>query len=162
MAKVNQKIIKEKLDAWGVLQAKIGKVVSKRDKQLTPLIAEHNEKTKPILEEFDLKVAPFRAQAAEIEKEISAILTANIDEHGKPIPVIIASETASVTVTKSEGARIVSVQKFFDLVKTKTSAFWDCLSVGVAKADKLIGKDKVDEISDKRTSYPVTFSLKKD
>lgn len=161
MAKVNQKIIKEKLEAWTVLQVKIGKVVSKRDKQLEPLIKEHNEKTKPILEEFDSKVAPFRTQAAEIEKEISALLTANIDESGNPIPIIIAGESATVTVTKSEGARIVSVQKFFDLVKTKTSAFWDCLSVGVAKADKLIGKDKVDEISEKRTTFPITFSLKK-
>jgi hypothetical protein len=161
MAKVNQKIIKEKLEAWTVLQGKMGKVVSKRDKQLEPLMREHNEKTKPIIEEFDLKVAPFRAQAEEIEKEISAILTANIDDKGKPIPIIIDGKSATVTVTKSEGARVVRVREFFDLVNTKTSAFWDCLSVGVAKADKLIGKDKVDSISDNRTSYPVTFSLKK-
>ncbi|MBX7170165.1 MAG: hypothetical protein K1X72_04355 [Pyrinomonadaceae bacterium] len=161
MASVKQKLIKEKIEEWAALQTKIGKFASKRDKQLTPLIAEHNEKTKPILEEFDSKVAPFLSQAEAIEKEISAILTANIDDSGKPIPVIISSETATVTLTKSDGARIVSVQKFFDLVKTKTSAFWDCLSVGVAKADKLLGKDKIDEISEKRTTYPVTFKLNK-
>ena len=132
-----------------------------RNKELDPLIREHNAKIAPIVETYDAKLTPLRSQSTDLEKEIDALLKANVDGEGDPVPVHIATEMAGAELTKTEGARVVSVLKFFDSVKTRTAAFWECLKVEVGKADKLLGKDKVDQISEKSTSFKVKISLKK-
>lgn len=158
---LKQSELKEKLDEWAKNQAKAAKLSAKRNAELEPHIAEHNERVKPIIEKYDAQAAPLIEKNSALLKEIEKSLLANTDKDGNPKLLTVTADTATAQVSKSDGARVVSVQKFFDAVKDKTSSFWECLSVGVKKAEGLIGKEKVDEMSDKKTTYSVSLSLNK-
>lgn len=161
MPRVNKKAVEEKLEAWAKLQAKIKKADAERNNELEPFIREHQEKTAPILAKHSGKVTPLQAKAAELETEIAALISADRDGDGNPKPVVVTSGKASAAVVKKEGARVIDVQKFFDFVKDKNAAFWACFNVLIKNAVKIIGEDKVDELSSKKTSFDVSISLNK-
>lgn len=158
---LNQKLLKEKLDEFAGVEAKILKLTARRNKELDPFIEEHNEKIKPIVERYGATVSPLNAKSAELKKEIEAMLRANTDADGNPKLVTVKSDKATVQVSVSEGARVVDVQKFFALVKDKSGLFWQSLNVVIKHAEKLVGKEKIDEISEKKTTYSMAISLKK-
>ena len=158
---VNQKLVKEKLDEWATVQTKLNKAATAKNKKLDPFIKEHNERIEPILSEYNERVAPLNAKAVQLKAEISQMLKANTDKDGNPKTISIGSDAATVTISKSEGSRVVSVQKFFDAVKEKNQMFWSSLTVVIKHAEKLLGKEKIDEISEKKTTFPVVISLNK-
>lgn len=158
---INQKLVKEKLAEWAILRKKLDKAAAQRNKELDPFIREHNEKIAPIIEKYDKKYNPLVDKSNALAKEISDLLMANTDKDGQPKQVLIETAEASAQLTQKDGARTIDVQKFFNFVKNKTASFWDCLTVQVGKADKLIGKTEVDKLSDKKTTYSVNLSLKK-
>lgn len=158
---VNQKSVKEKLDQWAVLQEKICKSNVKRNRELDPHLRAHQEAIAPIVEKYDQAVAPFVVESNALEKEIESLLFANVDSGGKPKTMTVQGATATAQVSKHEGARVVDVQKFFEAVKVKTESFWNSLKVVIKDAEQLVGKTKIDEISEKRTWYAVAIELKK-
>ncbi len=158
---LNQKVLKEKLDAYAAVEGKILKLSARRNKELDPLITEHNERIKPILEKYTDSISPLNAQSAELKSEIERMLRANTDADGNPKTITVAAEKATVQVTKSEGSRVVDVQKFFAAVKDKSALFWQSLTVVIKHAEKLLGKEKIDTISEKKTTYSVAIALKK-
>ena len=158
---LNQKQLKEKLDEWAGVQAKIEKFAGQKNKKLDPFLKEHQEKIAPILDDYNAKVQPLSAKQTQLESEINAMLKANADSEGNPKTLTVASEKAQVTVSKSEGSRVVSVQKFFESVKEKNSQFWASLTVVIKNAEKVLSKEKIDEISTKKTTFPIAISLKK-
>lgn len=158
---LNQKLVKEKLDEWAKLRTKLDKAAAQKNKELEPFIREHNERVAPIIEKYDAKFNPLVDKTNALAKEIEAILLGNTDKEGNPKPLSLNSVLATASVSKTEGARTIAVQKFFAFVKNKTGAFWDCITVQIGKADKLIGKSEVDKISDKKKTYSVHISLKK-
>lgn len=159
MARVNKTAVKQKLEEWAAVQKRISAADDAKNKKLAPIVEAHNEEIKPILENFDKKAAPLRERAAELEAEIKAMVEANRDEAGNPVPVMVSSDKATAAVEKKEGARVIDVGRYFDLVKVKTAEFWATVSVKIAGAEKLLGKNAVDEISDKRESYTTTLRL---
>jgi phage host-nuclease inhibitor protein Gam len=158
---LNKSKIKEDLEQYAQTRQKIEKLESQRNKALDPLIKEHNEKTAPIIAKYDEKTAPLQDKLKTFEKNILDALKANVDAEGNPKEILIETETAKASVVKSQGSRVVDVEKFFAAVKEKNQAFWNCLNVLIGKAETLIGKDKIDAISEKKTSFSLTVSLKK-
>ncbi|HQU83923.1 MAG TPA: hypothetical protein PKY59_12385 [Pyrinomonadaceae bacterium] len=88
-------------------------------------------------------------------------MLANTDKSGEVKAVTIEAGQAVAQLSKTEGARVVKVKDFFAAVKDRSDSFFDCLTVAIGKAEKLIGKDALDKISKKKTTNTVTFRFKK-
>ena len=160
MPRVIKKHVKDKLEQWTKVQKQIAKAEKKANTRINPIIERHNEEMKPFLEEREHKVAPLKATAAELEKEITAMITVDRDTDGNPKPIMIDSVNAIATVEKKEGTRVVDVQKYFEAVKTKGVDFWKSLKVTIKAAEPIVGKNKIDYLSDKKVTYPTTIKLK--
>lgn len=160
MAKVKEKEVKAKLDEWANLQAKIVHQENIRNKKLAPLIQKHNEETKPFIDVCEAKTQPWRTKAAAIEAEIKALIESDRDADGNPKPITISTDSAIATVEKKVGARMVNVKKYFDFVKVKTADFWKSLKVTIKDAEPIVGKNKIDELADKKTDFVTAIRLK--
>lgn len=151
MKKLTQTQVKEKADEWAVLEAKIKNLEAKRNAELDPLIRRHAAETAPIYDRHDPKIKALYEKKFAIESEVIAWL----DAQGKPITV-----AGNLGVAANEikiGNRVIDARKFFDLAKDK---FWECVTVGVAKAEKLLGKTAIDEVSVKETKLVASLKLK--
>jgi hypothetical protein len=160
MAKPNQKIVKEKLDVWADLQAKLQKADTDKNNKLAPHLEIHNEKIKPIIDAYDAKTAAWKKQSADLQAEIIAMCENDRDAEGNPKPVLIAAEKAMVAVEKKEGSRVLDPQKYFEFIKDKNAAFWESVNVVLKHADKILGKTKAEELSDKPAKYVSSVKLK--
>lgn len=158
---LNQKLLKEKLDAWAKNEEKLSKLTAKRNRELDPFIEEHSERVKPILDKYSDSFLSLNAASADFRKEIEAMLKANTDADGNPKILTVTAENATAQISRCDGSRVVDVQQFFALVKNKSSSFWNSLTVIIKHAEKLVGKEKLDEISKKKTTYSVAIALKK-
>lgn len=154
MAKLTQAEIKAKADEWAAYDAKITKAEQAKNEALDPFIVRFNEDTKAIHAKHGPKIQQLRDAKALIEAEVMDWLSTQ----GKPIT--LAGEKAVATVEVKVGSRVIDVEKFFAAVKEKNTAFWACVSVVIAKAEKLIGAAKVDEISTKKTGLVPSLKLK--
>lgn len=155
MAKLTKPEVIELLDEYAMLEKRLGKLAQKRDDELAPLIEAHNEATKPIYDEFEHRSAKIRAKRDEIDTQIREhLLAAKRDQ-------VITGEKATAerrTETKI-GSRVIDPKKFYDTVQEKAAEFWGCLSVGIAKAEKFLGKTQVDEIADVKATAVVTTEI---
>lgn len=158
---LNKAKVKDDLKQYALLQGKIGKLESQRNKALDPLIRAHNEQTAPIIEKYDQKLSPLREKLAVAEKSIKDALNSNVDSEGKPKVCLIEIDNAFAQVEKQESSRVIDAEKFFAAVKAKNQQFWASINVVIKHAEKLLGKEKIDEISNKKTTYNLTVSLKK-
>lgn len=159
--KFSQKEIKEKLAEWEVINEKISKLQNVCNKKMEPFVREHNEKVSPFLDAFEEKVAPFRSQLNALESEILNALNSNLDADGNKKLVTIEQGCMVATVTKREKARLISVEKFFEVVKVKTAPFWECVTVAVGKAEKFLGKTEIDKISERPIEYVASVGVRK-
>lgn len=161
MPRVIQKDVKAKAEEWAKVQKRIALIEKKKNKKLSPLIEAHNEVTKEIISAFDEKIAPHRQAAAALEKEIKVLVEVDRDKDGNPKPITIRSKNAIVAVEKNEGIRVVNVKKYFDFVKSKSAEFWASLKVTIQDAEPIVGKNVIDDLSEKKVSYVSSVKLKK-
>jgi hypothetical protein len=148
-----QKAIREYSDKWARLQGDIAKAQAARDKDLAPHVAAYDKAAAPILEKHNPKIEKLTAEAAAIQTDVFNWLT----RHDKAI--VLTGELATATNTSKPGDRVIDPQKFFAFVKEQNAAFWDCLSVGVAKAKKLIGEKAVDGMAVKTPKLVQSLTL---
>lgn len=161
MPRVKKKLVREKLAEWEQLQAKLAEAEKKKNDALAPLLKVHNEHAKPILEKFDKTVAPLNEQNTALTNEILSLIQADTDEKGRPKPVIIEEGNATAKVSHTDGPRVVNPEKFFDFVQQKNKKFWDCVTVGVALGEELIGKEDLNPLCTKDTKIKAEITLKK-
>jgi hypothetical protein len=154
MPKLTQNEIKSKADEWAKLGKRIERCEAEKNAELDPFIKKHLKGIQPILDHHDPKIQKLRDQQAEIYSEIVGWL----NNQGKPLT--LAGELAVATVETKVGSRVIDVKKFLEKAKDKGEALWDCVSVAIAKAEKLIGKTAVDEISTKDTKLVPSLKLK--
>ena len=154
MAKLTQAEVKAKADEWARLGAEIEKKEAARNAALEPEIEAHNEAIKPILAKHDPKINVLTAKRSEIAAEVTNWL----ETQGKPMT--LTGELAIAVVESKSSSRKIDVGKFLEKAKTHGSAMWECLSVAVAKAEKLIGKATVDEISTTDSKLVAVLKLK--
>ena len=131
-------------------------------KQFDNSIAAHEEKylqaIKPLQDKFEPKLSKARAEIAALEKAISEQLLSNQDRDGEPKlrEVTAGGLTAEVTVSSR---RMVKAHDFFKLVPSnqRDFKFYNCLSVLIGKAEKLLG-DRISEIAELKNSWKVKIS----
>ena len=153
-AKLTKKEIKAALDGWADHTAKIAKLEASRARDLE----EHEERFRAAAAEVDEryagKLAALKAKADAIEADVTAWLKAQ----GEAITV--SGEKAEAVNELKVGSRQADAKKFFDMVKDRSQAFWDCVSIGIAKAEALVGKNEIDAISTKPTKLVPMVRLK--
>lgn len=154
MAKLTQAEVKAKADEYARLTEKIGKAEDAKARELDPYRAEYEEKTAAIVSKHDSKIQKLADQAAAIEDEVLGWL------NGVGKPIALEGELAVASVQLKTSSRKIDPETFFKFVKEKTAGFWDCVSIGIAKAEKLIGNDKIDKISSQDTKLVASLKLK--
>lgn len=151
MPKLTQAEIKAAADRWASIQKKLGRAEAAKNSDLAEHRARFEASVAEVTAMHDPKIDRLREQAAEIESEVIAWL----DKQGKP--VVFNGEHAIAAVERKLGNRVIDPRKFYEAAKEK---FWDCVTVGVKKAEEAIGKQKVDEISDKAVTLVASLTLK--
>lgn len=158
MAKFNKKTSIEKQELWADAKAKLAKAEAAKIAALDPYILEFNERTKPIHERHDKKIAALRDEAAVLEKEVLEAL-----EDAGPIRLETERTVAEHAVGVKVGNRVASVKKLLGYVAEKgEDVIYGCLGVVLKTAETVIGKKELDEICTK-TETPfkeVTLKLK--
>lgn len=154
MAKLTQAEVKAKADEYAGLQQKIQKAEDAKARELAPFEAEFEEKTAAIVEKHDAKIVKLANQAAAIEDEVLGWL------NGVGKPIALEGELAVASVQLKTSSRKIDPETFFKYVKDKSAAFWDCVSIGIAKAEKLVGNDKIDQISSTESKLVASLKLK--
>lgn len=156
MAKLTKSEVIELLGEFAKLEKRLQTLAKKRDDELSPLIEAHNEASRPILDEFEAKSTKIRAKRDEVNAQIKGYL----DAAGRD-QVITGEKAYAERKTETKvGPRVIDPKTFYDTVKAKGSEFWGCLSVGIAKAEKFLGKTSVDEIADIKSTEVVTTEIK--
>lgn len=154
MAKLSQADIKAKADQWAGLGEKIRKAEEARDADLEPHRKKYEAAYDEVGKQHDPKIDKLHTQRAALETEVLDWLQAQ----GKTV-----SLEGSKAVAANElkvGARVIDPHKFFERAKEKGAAAWECVTVAIAKAEKLIGKTAVDEISTKDSKLVPSLKLK--
>lgn len=154
MAKLTQAEIKAKADEWAKLDGKIKKAESDKGVELDPFIVEFNEKTKLIVEKHDNKIAGIASKKAAVEGEILGWL------EGQGKPIALAGDLAIAANEMQVSSRKIDARKFFDKVKDRGAAFWQCVTIGIQKADKYLGKTQVDAMATKESKLVASLKLK--
>lgn len=154
MARLSQADVKAKADEWALLADKVRLAENKKNAELDPFVVEFNEKTKGIVTKHDRKIGLLVEQRVELEEEITDWLEAQ----GK---VIALSGDLAVAANELQvGSRKIDAENFFAKVTDRSAAFWECITVAIAKAEKYLGKDKVDDLSSKSSKLVATLKLK--
>jgi hypothetical protein len=151
MAKLSQAAIKAKADEWASYKRKIERLELSKTDELAEFEEQYRSATKEITDAYEPKLKVLRDKASAIEVEVIEWLTA----HNKAIT--ISGELANAVNETKKGNRVVDPRKFFELAKDK---FFDCVTVGVKKAEEVLGKNKVNSISDKPESLVPSLVLK--
>lgn len=154
MAKLTRAEVKERADEWAGLEAKIFNAEAAKNAELDPFIVAHNEAVKPILDRHDAKIEKLREKRDEIEREVLGWL------NGAGKALVVEGEKAIAANEVKQGNRVIDLKKFLDYRQSKGNAVYECLSVAVAKAEKLVGKTEIDRISTKETKLVAVLKLK--
>ncbi len=152
--KLTQKQVRELLDEWSAVMTAIDKTDIARRKALAPALAAYHEAEDGYDAKHGAKAATLRSSAEGIETRIKAWLKA------QDKAVVVAGETAEAVNEVKTGSRVADPKKFFEKVKDRGAAFWDCLNVGIAKAEALIGAAELETISTAKTKMTAVVRMK--
>lgn len=155
MAKLKKSDVKERLAEYAAVRAKIVKAENAQVAELEPLLDKYNEDTKPIYAKYEKKLLPLQAQADELESEIHGFL----DGQEKDLAIEAAGFVAERKTVSKLGARVIDVKAFLERAKKKGEAMYACITVGIKKAEDLMGKE-IDEISSRPETQSVQTAIR--
>lgn len=103
-------------------------------------------------------IEPLAAKADELELLIRNWLRV----HGRPVRIEGQKAVAEFAVTEKFGGRQIDVKAFLQRAAGHGDAAYECLTVAVAKAERLLGETAINEISDRNVSEQkkITLELK--
>ena len=154
---LSQKAVKELCDEWSELQVSITKAEEAKQRAMAPLVEKHNEELKPILAKHDPKIEKMISRSGEVRTQIRDWMLGQ----KKELSFTGDDWQASVKHGISLGARVVDVKKFIALAKQKGDAIYECVTVILKKAEPLIGKKTLDEISERPSTPTTEFTLQR-
>lgn len=138
--------VMEALDEFAANDAAIRKLEAKRAAEM-----------EPIQKKYESRFAKLYSERGELETAVTEYLEKkNIDQ-------IILAQSGAVAEQRTEtktGSRSIDPQKFVAAAKSKGAALWECVSVGVAKAVKLLGEEEIDKIATKKETVTVIRTLR--
>jgi hypothetical protein len=167
MAVISKKRAEEALAEWGELNRKKAKLEAKRDEELKPLTTAYQEECAPINAKFNPKLERLNEQLDEVAKSLVEFFESGIDRETNEVKVqLLEGEVGSdglypVGEVANSPKRTIPARVFFDKVAERTQDFFDCLTVGIAKAEAWLGQKKVDAMADLKSNFSVKLSMKK-
>lgn len=156
MAKLSQAAVRQLADEWAEKKAAIAKAEAARNAAIEPIIARHNEELAPVLKRHDAKIEKLQAEADSISGEVLGWL----NSHGSPIRLEGELAVAEFKTGTKQGPRVIDVKQFLETARSKGEAMYDCINVLVSKAEKLLGKVELDQISTRPESTTTDVTLK--
>lgn len=154
MAKLSQAQIKEMADRVVELERKMLSLEEKRGKEIEPFRVAFERDTADINAKYDAKAAKLREERDTIYGEVVIWL----ESQGKVMS--LEGEKAVAVNELVVGKRVIDPETFFDKARFHGRLFWDCLTVGIAKAEKLIGATAVDEMATKESKLVASVKAK--
>lgn len=154
MARMTQQQVKAAIEELSQIRDAIELNRSKLNAALEPHIEAHNEAVKPVLAKYEPKIAKLEAEYAGLESAITEWLA------GQGKPVVIETEYGIAANEVKQSARRIDVKRFFEAARSKGEAMWDCVTIAVAKAERLLGKTEIDSISTTESKMVPTVRLK--
>lgn len=155
MAKLSQAAIKEKLAEYAVTMAKLERAENAQNAELEPLLEKYNEDTKPILAKHEKKLSPLMAKRDVLSAEIYGYLGGQ----EKDVEIEMSGYVAERKTQTKLLPRVIDIKKFLDIAKKKGEAMYACLTVGVKKAEDLLG-DEINQISTRPEKREVVTQLR--
>ncbi|HQY68764.1 MAG TPA: hypothetical protein PLD38_15925 [Pyrinomonadaceae bacterium] len=155
MAKLSKAAVKGRVAEYAALRAKIVKIEDAQNKDLEPYLEQYDRETKTVFAKYEKKLEPLRASADEIEAEIYGFLNAQ----DKDVEIEADGFVAERKTQSKLGARVIDVKQFLERAKKKGEAMFACISIGVKKAEDLLGKE-IDEISSRPENWTVTTAIR--
>lgn len=155
MAKLSKAAVKAGLAEYAALRAKILKIEDAQDKDLAPYLEQYTADTQKLFAKYDKKLEPLRSSADALEDEIHGFLNAQ----DKDVEIEADGFVAERKTQTKLGARVIDVKQFLERAKKKGEAMFACISIGVRKAEDLLGKE-IDEISHRPESSTVTTAIR--
>lgn len=155
MAKLSKSAVKEKLAEYAAVQKKISATESTENAEIDPFLVKFERDTKAIRAKYEKKRTPLFEKAAAIEAEVEEFLSSQ----EKDIEIEEAGYVAERKTQTKLLARVIDVKKFLEVAKKKGEAMYACISVGVKKAEDLLGKE-IDLISERPEKREVVVALR--
>ena len=160
--KISKKRAQELIDELHELKKKNAQLIAVRDTELAFPKAEHEKACAPINEKYNARLSKFAGDIASKEKDLKEFLLAGFDEQTGAVALgllesAVVKGKQLVAVVKVASSRVVEPEGFFKAVSERTAEFWGCLTVGLQKAEKFIGKNRVEELADKKYTASVSF-----
>jgi hypothetical protein len=152
--KLTQAEVRAAADEWARLSGKVKAAEDAMNAELDPFVVEFNEKTKAVTARHDAKIGKLIKQRDELQSQVIGWL----DGHGKPIA--LEGDLAVAANETQTSARRLDAETFFSKVKDRGKEFWACVSIGIQKADKYLGKDKVDKMATTESKLVSVLKLK--
>lgn len=150
--------VKDALNELEGLYKSREKIAAKRAREIAPHQAKFDEATVDIFAKYDDQAAPVNTRIAALEKEVSAQMLAKLDDDGSPKLNKVESENL-IAETAFSQTRDINPEVFINAAKSK-AGFWDCISVLVGKAEKLLGKTELDKIAQSKRTWRVGIRAK--
>ncbi len=155
MSKLSKAAVKERLAEYAVTMAKLTAAENKQNAELDPFLVQYNEDTAPILAKHEKKLTPLIEKRDELAAEIYGYL----DAQKKDTLVEMAGYIAERKTQTKLMPRVIDIKKFIEAAKKKGEAMYACLTVGVKKAEDLMGKE-IDQISTRPEKTEVVTQLR--
>ncbi len=166
MAKeLSKKAAQELLTELGERLVERAALDAARQEQIAPITKRYQKACEPIDAEFNPKIAPVDARIKDLKQQLEAYLKAGFDAKTGAAKIgqlvgVPAEGKEMVAAVKVSSQRFLDPEKFCAAIKERTKDFWDCLSVGIAKAEKFIGANRVNALAKTDYKASVVFELR--
>lgn len=155
MAKLTKALVKERLAEYAAVQKKLASAENAQNAEIEPFLEKYEKDTKPVLAKHEKKLAPLIEKRDALAGEIYGFL----DALDMDIEIENAGFVAERKTQTKLLARVIDVKKFLEAAKKKGEAMYACITIGVKKAEDLLGKE-IDLISERPSKTEVVTALR--
>ena len=150
MPKLSKAAVQEKIAEWVSLGKKVAKAEETMAAEIAPFVKKFEAATQIIHDHHGPRIAKLIDQRSKLQTEIIDWLKQQKKD------VAVETDTAIAERKTGLAPRVIDVKKFLVVAKSKGEEMYKCISVGIALAEKLLGKKEVDKISNRPPATPTT------
>lgn len=146
------------LTKWASLRRKKARIEAEQAKELTPTRERFERESAPILAKYAPKLTSVEEELRHVEEAIRKAVLGATEKSGAHKFPRVATDAAEVSIaTRAE--REVNPHEFFKLftLPQRDNNFWACFKVLVGKAVKLVGEERLAQVSHPKQTHSVTI-----
>ncbi|HYE76179.1 MAG TPA: hypothetical protein VEF04_22730 [Blastocatellia bacterium] len=154
-----QQEIQTAINEWAEAKRAYEELLAEREAELKPIVDRYERKMAPIRESYAEQITPLMEKMDEKKRLVESLLLSNLNEDGSVGVMEIVSDGGKAQV-HTTSQRTIEPSAFFELTPApaRDASFWNCLTVGIAKAEKFLGS-RIDQIAKKKFFHKVELTL---